>query len=363
MSVLRLWVLHDGKPGHYSQAFGVARLIQQCSQRPCEIVAIRARPKLKLANHALRFLAASAGAPLLRCFPLAYCRDELPDEPPDLIISFGGNVLALNVALSRLLGCPNLVVGNCYGLPSNSVSANLTAFVDRGRSADWQRRNIGSQVALCKTERSRCERLGNLLWEQSPTPLWTMLVGGPGSGYCYGDDDWRELATAMVQLSQRHGIRWLLSTSRRSAGAAEILRRVLSEESCLASIYYQGSNSPSADAFLGAGERLFCTEDSLSMLSEAVAMEKAVVSLRPARAVVSGTHLRAVTYLADQRLIERLAIGELVDYQPKDSQPLRSYTQHLEAIYQQICALTAISLGAPSAANGTVSLLPNLATA
>ena len=361
MSVLRLWVLHDGKPGHYSQALGVARLIQQRSQRPCEMRAIQAKPKLKLANHALRFLAARAGAALLRCLPLAYRREALPDEVPDLIISFGGNVLALNVALSRLLGCSNLVVGNCYGLPADSVSVNLTAFVDRARSADWQRRNIGSQVALCKTERSHCERLGNLLWEQSPAPLWTMLVGGPGSGYRYSDDDWRALVVAMAQLSRRYGIRWLLSTSRRSAGAAEILRHGLNEENCFASIYYRGPDSPSADAFLGAGERLFCTEDSLSMLSEAVAMGKPVVSLRPARAVVSGTHLRAVSYLADQRLIERLSIGELVDYQPTDIPPLRSYRQHLETIYQQICALTAIS--SPPATRESISLPPNLVTA
>lgn len=361
MPAIRLWVLYDGKPGHYSQAYGVAQLIQQRSQRPCHITVIKAKPKLKLANHPLRFLAANAGPKLLSLLSLAYRCDALPAETPDLIISFGGNVLALNVALSRLLNCPNLVVGNCYRLPPDAVSANITAFVASGRSAAWRARNIGSQVALCKTEPRRCRQLGDLLWEQSPAPLWTMLVGGPGSGYCYSDEDWQTLGAAMRQLSQRHGIRWLLSTSRRSAGAEEMLRRELQGDSCFASIYYRGSQSPSADAFLGAGERLFCTEDSLSMLSEAVAMGKPVVSLRPLHSVVSGTHLRAVSYLADQRLIERVAIGDLAEYQPRLRSPLRSYEQHLEAIYQQICGLK--SIGVASSPATELSLRPNLATA
>ena len=117
-------------------------------------------------------------------------------------------MLALNVALSRLLDCPNLVVGNCYCLPADSVSVNLTAFVDRAQ-LDWQRRNIGSQVALCKLNAVTVSDWATSCGSNPGAAV--DCAGGPGSGYRFRSDG---VLVVAIFSSARYGIRWLLSTSR-----------------------------------------------------------------------------------------------------------------------------------------------------
>lgn len=337
-------VLHDGKPGHFSQAQGVARLLARGHRGATQIRAIRARPKLKLLNRLLRLLAAMNQPWAQRLVSLAYRCDELPDIAPDIVVSFGGNVLALNVALSQHWRCRNVVIGNCYSLPANAVSANVTAFPTASASSAWQQCNVSSRVALCKTDAEQNSRAGSLLLEQAERPLWAMLVGGDGSGLRYQESDWHQLGQAMAAVATRHRIQWLLTTSRRSGQqAGEILGSYLDEQNCLSSIVYQGASSPNADAYLGAAERVFCTEDSLSMVSEAVAMHKPVIGLRPANSVIRGSHLRSLLYLQSQGLVERWAIADLELYQPSAFMPLRSYEQHLDSLYQRLQARLAIT--------------------
>ena len=337
-------VLHDGKPGHFSQAQGLARLLARRHRGVVHIHAVRARPKLKLLNRLLRLLAAMNQPWAQRLVYSAYRCDELPDIGPDVVVSFGGNVLALNVALSQHWRCPNVVIGNCYSLPANTVSANVTAFPTASASSAWQQRNIPSQVALCKTDAEQNTRAGSVLLEQAECPLWAMLVGGDGSGLRYQESDWHQLGQAMAAVATRHGIQWLLTTSRRSGQlAGEILGSYLNEQNCLSSIVYQGASSPNADAYLGAAERIFCTEDSLSMVSESAAMQKPVIGLRPANSVIRGSHLRSLLYLQSQGLVERWAIADLESYLPSAFKPLRSYEQHLDSLCQRLQARLAIA--------------------
>lgn len=339
MAALRILVLHDGKPGHYSQSLGLARLIAARSEGGAEITALRAKPRLKLFNHLLRWLAALATPLAQRAVFYAYRGDALPDRPADIVLSFGGNVLALNVALKRHWQCQNIVIGNCYRLAPSSVSAHLTAFPTTTEVLAWRELNVASRVALCKTDVKQNQRLGAVLQEQASRPLWALLIGGNGSGLHYGDADWHALGRMAALLAERHGIQWLVTTSRRSpAAAATILQGYLNEQNCLQAVFYQGDNSPSADALIGAAQRIFCTEDSLSMLNESVAMNKPVVSLRPESAVLRGTHLRSLVYLQSVGMIDRLGIGEAAGYEPPPFAPLRSYQQHLDEVFVRLQA-------------------------
>lgn len=349
MSALRILVLHDGKPGHYSQALGLARLIAGRVPGGARLIAVRARPRVKLLNHLLRALAAMAFPQAWRAVLLGYRCEALPDSAPDVVVSFGGNVLALNVALSRQWGCQNIAIGNCYRLPAHCFSAHVSAFPSTSSELAWRERNVPSRVALCKTDRQRNQDLGNGLWEQASGPLWALLIGGDGSGIHYSEADWHALGRMLVHLARRQGVQWLVSTSRRSpAAAVKVLQHYLNEQNCLSAVFYKGPDSPSADAFLGAAERVFCTEDSLSMLNEAVAMNKPVVSLRPASAVLKGTHLRSLSYLESMGLIERCSIGQGAAYEPSPFAPLRSYEQHLDEMFERLRARLRFDAASPA---------------
>ena len=54
-----------------------------------------------------------------------------------------------------------------------------------------------------------------------PAPRWTLVIGGDGGGYCYTPADWTQLRDTACRLAAQHGIRWLLTTSRRTPPVAE----------------------------------------------------------------------------------------------------------------------------------------------
>lgn len=328
---MRILVLYDGKLGHLSQSYGFAQLIASRFSGDVSVHTCSAKPRLKLLNKPLRKLAGLTPYLAFKTvLPSYHFEDALPDQT-DIIISFGGNVVALNIALSQYWGAANIAIGNTYGLSPCLISVHATA---RGTAAA---NSVATGVALAKTDPGFCQRAGELLAHSAKAPLWTLLVGGDGSGYHYSEDDWQKLGQAMHSLSNRHGIRWLVSTSRRThAKGVEILRRYATPQICEAAIWYGVSSTDSLDAYLGAGERLFCTEDSMSMLSEAVAMSKPVVSLRPSETSTKRVHTAMLSHLEESGLIARESVDSVTMYQPRLFAPRRSYRAQLDDIYQQI---------------------------
>ncbi len=332
---MRILVIYDGKAGHLSQALGAAQLIEDRLRGPVVIDQMIAKTRLKLLN---RFIDRLAMLPAREAKKLvSYCYAwAQPQEKPDLIISFGGNVIALNMALTKLWDCHNLAIGKLYSFNQKQFDAHITM---RGEKA--HPKVISTQVALCKIKQRDCQAKGDKLLQSLPEgQYWGMLIGGDGSGYHYQDSDWHHLGSAMQQLSQQHGIKWLLTTSRRSGIKAEqILMQYLDETTC-AKAYLNSQPEPySLEAILGGCEQIFCSEDSLSMVTEAVAVNKPVTTLLPAQVKHKTTHQKAVHYLAETRLITRYKITNLKQFSPQPLEPLKTYSSHLDDIFAQLLTL------------------------
>jgi mitochondrial fission protein ELM1 len=114
--------------------------------------------------------------------------------------------------------------------------------------------------------------------------LWAMIVGGSSRSHRYRDADWIALARGMNELAAAHGIRWLLSTSRRTGARAEaLMRHELRSEVVADAIWWSQAPRRELHAFLGLADRAFVTQDSATMVCEAVASGRPVVALRPGR--------------------------------------------------------------------------------
>lgn len=341
---MRILVLYDGKLGHLSQSYGFAQLIASRSAG-VSVVAASSKPRLKLLNKPLRRLACHTSHTACKAVIASYNVDEPWDQAADMVISFGGNVLALNIALSRHWGVPNIVIGNTNGVPNSLIRVHATAQGSEAANA------LATGIAVTKTDPRFCQAAGDLLARSARVPLWTLMVGGDGSGYHYSEDDWRQLGRALQTLSERHGIRWLISTSRRTdPRAVDILRHYATAQVCESAIWYGVSGTDSLDVYLGAGERLFCTEDSMSMLSEAVAMSKPVVSVRPAEVGSKRVHSAMLSHLEDSGLIARESVASLAMYHPLPFSPIHSYRDQLDRIYQQLQKKGVLSAASKSTA-------------
>jgi mitochondrial fission protein ELM1 len=307
----KVWVISDGRPGHLSMSRGIVAALARL--RPVREHWIDVKLRIGAVRQVmLSWLFLSGGGaplPLLRgCFRMS----PLPAERPDAIVSAGGNTAYLNVALARRYGCANLFAGSLRGLRPQWFTAVIGTTpmegVPNGITMDLAPTTIDPEAAAAAGDQYRRERgLGE-------RRLWAMIIGGHGGGYRYDATDWQSLAAAMNRLAHEAGVQWLLTTSRRTGAEGEAAMRAQLQPASLAdAVWWASEPRKVVLPFLGAAERVFCTEDSATMLAEAMSASRPVYSLAPRYARPD----RAITSLL-QRHVEahrlcRVAIRELGD--------------------------------------------------
>lgn len=281
---LQVWLLSDGRPGHYRQAEGVVRALRL--GHSVDVHRLDVRLRLGLARYVTRRWLRERSTPLPTSFErLAYGKIIRPHIAPQLILSAGGNLLAMNVSLSRQLGAENVVIGSLRGFHSNAFSACLTL---QPRKTDHS-----SSIVLDFTptpySRESARKAGALFLESErldAQPYWTVLVGGDGAGYRYQKRDWEALANRLQTLVHSSGHQLLVLTSRRTPPLAiEHLRRLTPHQAIrLESYPSRAANPLTVEAALGLAYGVICTEDSMSMLNEALTLGLPVMAIRPLHA-------------------------------------------------------------------------------
>ncbi|NEP84940.1 MAG: hypothetical protein F6K39_46665 [Okeania sp. SIO3B3] len=148
--------------------------------------------------------------------------------------------------------------------------------------------------------------------------LWVMIVGGSSRSHPYTESDWGNLASGMNELARRLGIRWLLTTSRRTGKATElVLEKNLDKEFLADAIWWADKPERRMMAFLGSSERAFVTQDSVTMVTECVASGKPTVVLQPRDETFPKNSFmpRYLENLEEKNRIVRLPIARLAQFQ------------------------------------------------
>ena len=271
------------------------------------------RLRIGLGRNILRMILNHVRMPLpIGLLKLFYEIDGLPDQDCDLILSTGGKTSFANAWLARLKNVPNVFTGSLRRLSPGSFSAVLTL-----EPTDKAPSHLVLQLPPSALDEQELEiqaaqfrkRVG--LGEQ---PCWCILTGGNGAGYRYREQDWRALAKLMKRLAGLHGIRWLLVSSRRTGTEAELLlAEGLDEELLAAQCWYGKGDVYSVEAWLGTAEKVFVTEDSMTMLTEAICTRRPVFSLRPQQSLPNDRYERMVQRFAARGLICRYALNQLAE--------------------------------------------------
>jgi mitochondrial fission protein ELM1 len=308
---LRVWVLSDGQPGHYNQSRGMIQALRRTG--PVDVSWISAKLRLGLARNLLRSVLNRDQAPRsLWPLRLAYRFDALPGAGCDLIVSAGGKTSFANAWLAAVLAVPNLYAGSLRGLSAQRFSLVLTLEPVPGAAS-----NLVVPLPPSAIDSDQVEPLGRRFRQQLGDPdqhYWTLLLGGDGAGYRYTQGDWLCLARLINTLARRHDIRWLLVSSRRTGRRAEALLSEHVDAACVArACWYQSGDEYQAEAWLGAAERVFVTEDSMTMLTEAACARRPVHSLKPETAQPAQRYEQALQRFAAQGWLCRRRIAELAD--------------------------------------------------
>ncbi|MFP3920142.1 MAG: ELM1/GtrOC1 family putative glycosyltransferase [Dichotomicrobium sp.] len=286
-----VWLVDEGHAGHRVQSEGVVMALERAGLS-LAVERIECRPKLRgIFRPVARAALSRLDGPRAMRFARHVAQFTRPNgPPPSLIISSGGRTAFASRALALETGAPNVFVGNPKPFPGDWFSAVLSPVPLPQCEA------IPTGIVPNIVTPGDCAAKAREYWHGPPPPgLWTLLIGGPSRNHLYGEQDWRDIAAGVNGLAERFGIRWLISTSRRTGAEAEaILAGDLAPEAVEELVLYGREPKRVVLPFLGAGERVFVTRDSLTMVSEAVMSGRPVAALLPRRVELADDNFMAV---------------------------------------------------------------------
>ena len=324
--VSSIWILSDGLPGHVNQSLGISKALAE--EFPHDHVMLTFTLRYKLLRPLMRLLANFFPFFLTRfTLSLFYRYGSLPTNPPALVISAGGNTLFASAAVAKIYRAPNVFSGTSKG-----YSHSLVRLVFTVTALNNSRNNVVLDLPPANINAAA----GNKP-KSSTTPLYALLVGGDGAGYYYKESDWQRLAEALQEISQRDGSKWLLTTSRRTGEKSEILLNSrLAPEICERAVWYGTKPAKVVKQFLQECDAVFCTEDSLTMISEAIYAHKPVITLQPEVMHPDENDAMALQKYADQAFIHRVRIKELSQLVLSDQEFCQNYPDIKKQIVQAV---------------------------
>jgi mitochondrial fission protein ELM1 len=297
-------VLSDGRPGHYNQSLAVAEALKEIE--PVEVILCQIRVK-RYAKYLLRMLLNhTAGQKWLQkvmndkrigWFYEGYDADLIPD----IVISSGKGTSMLNALLGLHYGAKTLFIGNPKKLDHRLFTAVLTV-LDLGFD-----NQIVLDVAPTLPYRGDLDAFCRENGPERNRRYHALLIGGDGSGYRYTDEEYDALIAYVNRTSK--DVNWLVTTSRRTPPDVE--KRMQAQMNTTMFVAYNQEPKKVIGTFLALSETVFVTEESASMVSEAVASGKSVITLKPEVLQPEENYRKILGKFEEAKRIKQVKIGEL----------------------------------------------------
>ncbi|MGJ8639907.1 MAG: ELM1/GtrOC1 family putative glycosyltransferase [Opitutaceae bacterium] len=310
-SELRICWIKDGKPGHLTKVRGLLKSIGEHRSVVLTECEVKWRPRcMRALMHNVSILR--------RVYPLKAC---LPESVIcgdfDLVISAGGATEWANARLAESCAAKNIYFGSLRVCRKSAFT--LLPRVDIGN--DINHLSLVIIPSVLDAHMARAEALKVI--PECSRPIWAVLIGGDGSGVRWTTQDWERFSTSLIKRAQAFDARLLVSTSRRTGAVGELVLKKAFEGSglLLKGVWpcdFDRQSMLRVPALLGNASMAFVTEDSASMVNEAIASGRPVVTLKPDGAVIESRVEGMLQRLAEERYIYRspsLMLNEI----PKES--------------------------------------------
>lgn len=277
MRPLRVLLLSDGRPGHYHLADGIAAAIAR--RRPVEIRKLEITRRRAVPSRGLAFLLNRWVPPRL-ALRIGYGLEPQGIAEADLVLSAGGDTLAANVAMARLYGAHNIFCGTLRHFTPQSFSLVISSYARHA--------SLPNHLIALKPNGLDPDSLGReelTLGGQGPAiRMAGLLIGGDSGLFRYAPDEWQRLLQFIEQTFVEAGIRWIVSTSRRSpdqVGEALLVLSRRSDGPIAEFIDFRTAGAGTLPRLFQRAQAILCTEDSSTMISEAVCARLPVVGVSP----------------------------------------------------------------------------------
>ncbi|MCJ7787419.1 MAG: mitochondrial fission ELM1 family protein, partial [Methyloceanibacter sp.] len=265
---LKVIFLADTRPGHYHLAQGVIAALARL--RPVEVTRIEVKRKWIVPTRWLRARIAAKSFFPPRMLRMAYRIDADALPKADLVVSAGGETHMPNICVARFLGIPSIFCGSLLrGLEPEHFSLIISSY-DRD-AASPRHMVVLKPSAIDPDALGRPAAVPRYGPELHPR-LAGLLIGGNAGPFRYRRQEWELLLGFAAEVSKAWGTRWLVSTSRRTpAHVADRIAELAKDDSVVARfIDYRTAGPGTLPEIFAKAEIIVCTEDSSTMISEAV---------------------------------------------------------------------------------------------
>lgn len=312
MRPLSILILSDGRPGHYHLAEGVAAAIAR--RRPAAVTKIDIR-RAKWAPSRVLAALLDIGIPAAGIARLAYGLDGASGVPTggplDLIISAGGDTLGANVAMSRALACRNIFCGTLRHFRPDAFDLVVSSYA---RHARLPRHLVALKPNGLDPDTLPASRVSGTNARAGPPQRAGLLIGGNSGLFRYRDQEWTLLLDFLAASHRAHGTRWIVSTSRRSPEAIADRLQALARQAAgpIAELIDFRVAGPGSLPRLFAGvEAVLVTEDSSTMISEAVCARLPVVGTAPAEHAFKDDEREYRAFMIAERWLRTIPLATL----------------------------------------------------
>jgi len=303
-------LLADSKPGHYHQSEGVIAAIGRL--RPVTTLRLEIRRRLFLPTRTLLQLV-NRGASAATVLRLGYGIDPGSLPNADVVVSAGGETLAANAAAAKLLGVANVFCGRLRLLAPEHVKLVI---VSLQRFAELPNHLVSLPPSPIDMELPPATRAnaGVRFGRTKPPARVGVLIGGNSGAYRYRSQDWLQLTAFLREAHRVHGVRWLAATSRRSGRfiADALASMAEAREGGLETfIDFRTAGAGTLAQIFAAADAILCTDDSTTMISEAIGARLPVVSVGPAVSALEAREAEYRQFLAREGWYRSLALSQL----------------------------------------------------
>lgn len=331
---MKILLISDGIPGHANQAKGLIEHLKNFKGEEEVIVNECVYPlKYHWMRPIFRWLLNLQVTFAEKLIYFGYGVKKISTDY-DLILSAGGNTSFLNAQLGISLSTNNLYIGSLRGLKPELFKIILTL------ESLGTKNNILMPFAVCRTTKNNTLQAAKSHFKnEQPHQVWAMIIGGDGAHCHYQKNDWKQLAEAMQVISLNEGIKWLVTTSRRTGLANEkILKSLIPMDIIEEAVWYNHQPQKIMNAYLGRASMVFCTIDSMAMMSEAISSATRTIALRPEKSRLEERYQNALNQLQQQQLLTVIEIEKFSksNLSSPDSASNEELENKINTIYQKL---------------------------
>lgn len=299
-SLKLILILSDGIRGHLNQSRGVAKWLSRATNAEileAEVpllsgfakLAARMRMRRLLSGNrrdARDWLTSASGEALLRAVGQWFAERGLGEGTNEvLILSAGSSPAPYNLALSHIWRCVCATVMTPSVIGAEFFDFAIVPEHDYpGRGANILA-TIGSPNLVDKGE---LKKEAEQLLAEYPSFLprkWSLLIGGDDANYVI-DAEWiKREAGLLFNAAEKERASLYITTSRRTSKEAErALSDLIESSQNVRYVLYASKNDFNPiPAMLGFSDEVFCTDDTVNMVSEIITGGHAAILMRTGR--------------------------------------------------------------------------------